>query len=253
MIHNSLRVYKSIKGEDKQYRKSIDSALCMLAQKGNNKALDILIKRHLGLCHKTILRYAGAPSDKEDLFQSAMIGLMRAAKNFTPDAGAQFSTYGEWWIRAGATRCIHETGSTIKIPVNKNIAFSKANRKKKSNGKELSREDVEALEVFDRVKCLSIDKPLSDDGKTLAEILPGGDLIDDVEGPDEELQREVALLPEPGRTVIALYFGLNNENPETLQSIGDRLGLTRERIRQIKETTLRKLRIALTREMGRIN
>jgi len=225
------------------------------------KAKEEMVLSNLRLVVDIAKRYNGRGMSLLDLVQEGNIGLMKAAERFDHRRGFKFSTYATWWIRQGITRALADQSRTIRVPVHMTEAYqrvSKATRrlaqrlgrqpslKEVAGAVKTSNDKVEqTIQVFQDV--VALDHPIGD-GETLL-----GDFIPDRETPQadsqvglKEMTREVSRalgsLSPREEAVIRLRFGIGQGEPMTLEEIGRILGVTRERIRQIEEKALMKLR-----------
>ncbi|MAC57602.1 MAG: hypothetical protein CMH85_04870 [Novosphingobium sp.] len=228
------------------------------------RAREKLVTSNLRLVVKFVMsRRFHLRMDVEDLVQHGMIGLIRAAEKYDPDWGTRFSTYATWWIRQAVSRGFHNDGNTIRLPVHVIQQVQRLRRAKRALGLTgSSRGDVERLaeslawtvEFTAKVAQLadmnvvSLDAPLSTgeaDGLNLGELVADASMRPDQAA---ELQRSREMVRElvdtieddRARDIIRRRYGFDGPD-ETLQELGDGYGVTRERIRQIQDKTLRKL------------
>jgi RNA polymerase primary sigma factor len=221
-----------------------------------------LIEANLRLVVSVARRYANRGMPIADLIQAGNIGLLRAVEKFDYQRGFKFSTYATWWIRQAITRTIADHARTIRIPVHMvetiNRMVRALGRLQQEYGREPTAEEIgrELEMTADRVREISraLPSPMSLDtmvGEDQDSVL--SDFIEDPDAPDLDDAAGRALLKEQvrlaldsltprERRVLELRFGLDRTESLTLSEIGDALGVTRERIRQIEATALRKLR-----------
>ena len=237
--------------------------LAQRIEAGDTGALQQFTLSNLRLVVSMAKRYTGRGLSLIDLIQEGNLGLMRAAQKFDWRRGFKFSTYATWWIRQAITRAIADKGRTIRLPVHVGEAISKLNAAQQRLTQELGREPTDeelGLELgVDRLRVTetrlaarlpsSIDQPIGDDEDTsVADFV-----MDQSDRGPEELTHERLLKQEALRTlteslsereklVLQMRFGLGNGHVYPLEKIGERMGLTRERVRQIEAQALRKLR-----------
>lgn len=247
-----------------------EMALATIVQGKHGKKRDAAIERlvtcNLKLGVRIAGNYQGLGCDLEDLISEANIGIQKAAERFKPNFGARFSTYAAWWIKQGIKRYLHNHSKTIRQPVHFGDKMGKLRRIKAQLAAQLGQdptldEIAEALgiEVAELEKTLqmdtktvSIDTPLNDEhGDTLADII-----CDPGEQPDTVAQRHLEhhkllthmpALPVREQQVIIRRFGLDGGKPQTLEEVGAEFKITRERIRQLQNIALKKLRFRMDR------
>jgi RNA polymerase primary sigma factor len=225
-------------------------------------AREHLIRANTRLVISIARRYIGHGLPITDLIQEGNIGLMRAIRNFDYRRGFKFSTYATWWIRQAISRALADQSRTIRLPAYISDQIGRMRRMQTELQQRLGRaptnaELAEAMEIpVSRIEQMietneqpiSLEAPVSEDQE--AEL---GDILEDINAPNpeetvedsmetEDVRRRLEELPAREREIIRLRFGLGEEEPKTLAEIGQRLGITRERARQIEIQAIERLR-----------
>jgi RNA polymerase primary sigma factor len=207
-------------------------------------------------------KYQGCGIPLMDLIQEGNIGLMRAASKFNAEKGCKFNTLAIWWIRQAINRALVDKSRTIRIPSNINELLNKIKKEQalyiQKNEIAPSTEELSKILNIDEDKIQvaldmsqavsSLDVPVDEDGETSV-----GDLVADtslmnpldqmiMECNKDIIEMVLSTLSEREADIVRLRFGLNNQEPQTLEQIGQSYGVTRERIRQLENKALRKLR-----------
>jgi RNA polymerase primary sigma factor len=237
-------------------------ALAKRIKRGDKAAREHMIKANLRLVVKIARDYEGMGVPLLDLISEGNIGLMKGVERFNPGKGAKLSTYASWWIKQAIKRALSNQAKTIRLPVHvvdRLALIRKAEvRLREVFDREPTDEEVAEELDLDTKKVrqyrdasrapVSLDAPVGDDDSSrVSEIIADSSAANPFEeiqrGTDTELVREVlATLTERESSILALRFGLNGDNEMTLEDVGVRFGVTRERIRQIQELALKKLR-----------
>lgn len=225
-----------------------------------------LIRANLRFAFSVAKQYQNRGVPLADLVSEANAGLVRAADKYDPDVGVNFISYAVWWIRQALHSAVQRQSRTVQVPLNRAADLSRVSRAQELLRQRLSREPYEeeiasvadlSLDVTRGLVALlqptrSLDEPAisGEPGRTLGEtlvldrgededVLPGGIESDSRR---EAIGRALDVLPPRDRRVLILYFGLEGNRPMTLQEIARDLGVTRERVRQLRDRALKRLR-----------
>lgn len=234
-------------------------------RKGNKAAKATMIRANLRLVVKIARDYANLGLPLLDLISEGNIGLMKAVERFDPSKGGKLSTYGAWWIKQSIKRALANQGKTIRLPVHLVDKIAKIRRVGVGLSDELGREATDQ-EIADEIgmnaskvsqlkqaaiRPSSLDAPVGEDDSTeFGELVGDEAAVDPFESlSDKNIQLEVndvlSQLDERERRIITARFGLDGADPITLEEVGEKFGVTRERIRQLQNIALTKLRRAL--------
>ena len=237
-------------------------------REGDEAALERLTKSNLRFVVSVAKQYQNQGLSLSDLINEGNVGLMKAAKRFDETKGFKFISYAVWWIRQSILQAIVEYSRIVRLPLNKVGSYNKVNEAFLSFVQEFERNptheelgsilNMTAKEVSNMLKGngrhLSVDAPLSgeDGDSTMLDVIsnsqdmkPDGRLMD--QSLKEEVQQGLSILSPREVEVLSSYYGLNNHKSLTLEEIGELYGLTRERVRQIKERAIRRLRKSYNR------
>ncbi len=260
---DSLQLYLKDIGKVELLTAAQEIELAKRIERGDDRAKQQMVEANLRLVVSIAKRYRNQGLPFLDLIQEGTIGLVRAAEKFDHRRGFKFSTYATWWIRQAVARALADKARTIRMPVHVVEKLNKILRVERKLRGEFGRDPSSAeiaaeleltAEEVDQVRRtaqtpVSLEKPVGDDEESEF----GHFLEDDSEPPPDEaadmifrneaLAKALAMLGERERTVLELRFGLNGEAPLTLDEVGRAFNVTRERIRQIENHSLKKLRL----------
>ncbi len=235
--------------------------LAIKIKKGDQRALEALTKANLRFVVSVAKQYQNQGLSLGDLINEGNLGLIKAAKRFDETRGFKFISYAVWWIRQSILQALAEQSRIVRLPLNRVGDLNKINKVYNAMEQELEREPspaevakelkMEVSEVADTLrisgKHVSVDAPFSQgEENRLLDVLqndqqptPDSHLM--VESLKVEIERALSTLTDREAEVIRLYFGLSREHSKTLEEIGEKFNLTRERVRQIKEKGIRRL------------
>jgi RNA polymerase primary sigma factor len=235
---------------------------------GDPDAMHELIRANLRFVISVAKKYQNRGMALTDLIGEGNVGLLTAARKFDPDQGVKFISYAVWWIRQAILAALARQGRTVRVPLNRTADLSRIVRSAETLRKELERqpspEEIAhatglTVEVVQSLATLNtadvrLDAPVEGEGERS---LSDRFVADEQSDPNtlvmdqlliEEIDRALGVLPPRDAKVLRLYFGLNDGREHTLEEIGGLLGVTRERVRQLRDRALKRLRDG---EMGR--
>ncbi|MHB1314519.1 MAG: sigma-70 family RNA polymerase sigma factor [Christensenellales bacterium] len=260
---DSMQDYLVAAGEAPLLTAEQEIELAIKIKKGDQNAKNSMICSNLRLVISIAKRHMITHSlSLLDLIQEGNLGLIKAVERYDHEKGFRFSTYASWWIRQAISRGIADAGRTIRLPVYFGDTVRKVMRTVQSIdheyessldmklvAEELSLTEKTVEQVF-RISAypISLETPIGEDGTSfLKDFIEGTEILSPEESAVEsslqtEIGKQLQTLDDRERKVIEMRFGLNNGQPQTLEQIGNCFGVTRERIRQIEEKALRRLR-----------
>ncbi len=237
-------------------------AIARKVRAGDQEAMQELVKRNLRFVISVAKKYQNRGLALTDLIGEGNIGLLTAARKFDPDQGVKFISYAVWWIRQAILASLARQGRTVRVPLNRTADLSRIVRTAESLRQDLQREPTPeeiasatglALDVVQALAALNtadvrLDAPMDAEGdRSMIERF----IADDQGGTEdqamdkflsEEIEEALRTLPPRDARVVRLYFGLDGGREHTLEEIGSMLGVTRERVRQLRDRALRRLR-----------
>lgn len=267
-MDGGIKIYLREIGKTPLLTREEEVELADRIRNGDKAARDHMIRANLRLVVKIAQDYVNYGLPLVDLISEGNIGLMKAVERFDPNKGGKLSTYGSWWIKQSIKRALANQSKTIRLPVHMVDKISKMRRVAMVLSEELGREptDEELSEEIgiDRAKLshlkaaaqrpASLDAPIGEDDNTQF-----GDIIGDerAQSPLELLSHKnmhmqlddlLEVLDEREQKIVVARFGLGGGTPKTLEEVGAEFGVTRERIRQLQNIALKKLRRALQKK-----
>lgn len=230
--------------------------------KGDRKALETLIKANLRFVVSVSKQYQNQGLSLPDLINEGNLGLIKAAERFDETRGFKFISYAVWWIRQSILQALAEQARIVRLPLNKIGSINKINKAFNKLEQEFQREpttdevaalmETKAELIEDSLNFsgihISMDAPLrEEEANNMYDVMLNEDsLVPDEKLMDNslrlEIERSLGTLGDREAEILRFYFGLNGYQPHTLEEIGDEFGLTRERVRQIKEKAIKKLK-----------
>ena len=257
---DAVRLYLKSIGRVPLLTKEDEVRLAKRVEQNDMSAKNHLIEANLRLVVSIAKRYTGRGLTLLDLIQEGNLGLIRAVEKFDWRRGFKFSTYATWWIRQAVARAIADKARTIRVPVHVVERMQKMHRAERHLWTQLAREPTldeiaheaglplqQAIEVRAAARAsTSLDQPIGEqEDAVFGDLVAGEDPLPEEQTErrlqKEALDRALDSLPERDRRVLELRYGLGGEEPHTLEHIGRRLGITRERVRQIEIESLSRL------------
>ncbi len=235
-----IREARETKANPNATRKELEEA-----ETRQNLAREALVSANMRFVLSVALRYSHSSIPLPDLVSEGGMGLMHAIDGFDASRGNKFISYAVWWIKAYITRAINENGSLIRLPANQRLRVHKA-LKEQARGKEIGEDIRELIQLGER--GISFDSPLKSDTKTtFSEVLADTK----ASNPEADAEAEnfaaiardlLAELPEREAKVIAGIYGIGQEARQTLREVGETMGISHERVRQLRDQALRRIR-----------
>ncbi len=237
-------------------------AIARRVQAGDEEAMQELATRNLRFVISVAKKYQNRGMALTDLIGEGNVGLMTAARKFDPDQGVKFISYAVWWIRQSILAALARQGRTVRVPLNRTADLSRIIRSSEALRQELGREPTPeeignvtglAVDVVQSLAALNtadvrLDAPLDPDGdRSLIDRFSatyGNDTEEEAMDRflSDEIEQALATLPPRDSRVLRLYFGLDGGREHTLEEIGQMLGVTRERVRQLRDRALKRLK-----------
>lgn len=267
-VRDSLRIYFDEIRNEKVLTAKEEKTLIRKAQKGDKIARERVIKSNLKLVVKIAKRYENFGIPLIDLVEEGNMGLMKAIEKFKPSMGFKFSTYATWWIKQSVNRAIANQRNTIRIPIHildiyhkylkyieKELRAKNLYPPKEEIAKKLKISLIKLDEILNIVKLpksidMEYENDESDSGRTLKDVIentafnkPDETFLDKER--KEKIIKIISNLKPKEQRVIIYRFGLYDDNALTLEEIGKILGITRERVRQIEISAIKKLRVLI--------
>ncbi|MBU1125413.1 MAG: sigma-70 family RNA polymerase sigma factor [Candidatus Omnitrophica bacterium] len=238
-------------------------ALSKKIQKGDEHARKAMIRANLRLVISIAKRYMYLGTPLLDLIEEGNLGLMRAVDKFNPRKGFRFSTYAAWWIRQGITRSLADQGKMIRVPVYMNDLINKWRKKKNTltqslnriptdeeiaNRLKLPQGKIEQINFWMSTTTSSLETPIGDEnGSQISDLIEDQNAVSPDSQIEHILDKEritnlLETMDPREKKILDLRFGLNKNKPHTLAEVAKKLKLSRERVRQIEEASLGRLR-----------
>lgn len=239
-----------------------EKELSVRALQGDQTAINTLVEHNLLLVVSIAKKYYGCNVPLLDLIQEGNIGLIKAAEKYDGTKGFRFSTYATYWVRQAITRALEDQSRTIRLPANMSELLIKVKKamgiltqelKRRPDDKEIANYlnvDLDKIQtILDISQAVtSLDTPVDEDGETsMGDLIPDNNSSSPLDNLIKEANSQIIddvfnTIPEREAAILRMRFGINVEKPMTLEEVGNHYGLTRERIRQLENKAIRKLR-----------
>jgi RNA polymerase primary sigma factor len=263
---DSLKLYFREISQVRLLTASEEVLLAKRIEKGDLKAKQALISANLRLVVKVAKKYMNQGLAFQDLIEEGNLGLIKASEKFSWRRGFKFSTYATWWIRQAITRALSNQSRTVRVPVHVSEDINRVERISRDLTRKLGREpNLMELSKATRLKYekihrlqrlaqrnISLEVPVGDESnsKSIADFIEDRSVVSPARNVfdlllSDKLQRLIGTLNEKEQKVIRMRFGFQEDLPKTLEQTGVLLGVTRERIRQIEEKALQKIRVLM--------
>jgi len=268
----TLQLYMQQMGKHPMLSPEEEKELAIRAKQGDKEALKKLVEGNLRFVVSIAKNFMGWGVPLTDLIAAGNLGLIEAAKRFDPDKNVKFISYAVWWIRQAIMQTIFQQTGAVRIPVKESLFIAKVKETYEKLKEELGREPTEE-EIAKRLNMsvkkvknalsivrlpISLDMPLGEGGEedfTLLDVLSKKG-TEDIERElieetiHEELESMLDVLDEREKEIIKMRYGLDGEEPKTLEEVGEKLGISRERVRQLEQRALKKLKaVALKKHL----
>lgn len=232
-----------------------EASLAKKIKNGDKKAIETLVSANLKFVISIAKEYQGQGLPLSDLISEGNYGLVKAATRFDYKRGFRFISYAVWWVRQSILQSLNDNARMVRLPANVISKISKLNKEiskfefaneREPMNSEMTDDDFDFV-LLKNQRCASLNEHINEEGDELIDLIagevPDEDRIEIDERVKKELNKTLSILDERERNIIQCYFGIDtNCEAMTLEAIGEKYGLTKERIRQIKEKAIRKLR-----------